>query len=772
MLLFVFFMADIYPFGDRSLLIWDLRWQYIQFFSWLKGVLAEGGNIFYSFNAGFGSNMIGLFAYYLASPLNLLVLFFDDIQIFVFVLTVLKLALSSSAIAFFIRKRFSGIENLWIVVLSVCYGMMSYGISQKCNIMWLDALIMLPMIAAGVYCLVQDNKKVLLFSSVFLMIIFNWYMAYMCCLFSVFYFFFEVSCSTEKKQYFKLIIQYGLTMLLSVMSTMILFLPTAVNLLQGKGIESSTDYTPGFHIGIKALIKGFLPGVWQSRPFGTESQGIMLFCGSFVLLCACAYFVSKKSLKRKLLSGLFLLFLIMSATFIPLENIWNGFRKANSYYCRFSFMISFFIICLAAAFLQNTNIILRKRIVKQIVCVWVGVELIFSSYSIVKSFAPLGANEYKEYDKTQRTLFTEFPSSSDDFYRVEQASLDGGDRGSNYLGVFNEGLQYGYHSFATYTSTINSAVTSLYNKCGYHDYYKFMQYNEPILLSDSLWGIRYIVSDHEILGCDVNTDFEIENGKNVYKNPYALSLGYKVENAEIESISADNPFEYQNKMISAMLGHEVQCYKAAKAKKSIQNDSAIFSLEIPKKEHVMYGYIEHVRKNKDKVDILINGKPRTNYSRTTSYKIFQVEDNTSNQISKVEVKGSISNIDEISGIFYYLDMEEMSKAIEELKENRFQVENFSEGNIEGRYNAKEDNEKLLLTIPYDKGWNIKCNGEVIEADSERTFIVLNLQRGENIIEMSYVSPGIREGAMFSVLGLLLFAIWQKAEAKIKRPKGV
>ena len=75
MLLIVFYMVGIYPFGDRSLLIWDLRWQYIQFFSWLKNVLGEGGNLFYSFNAGMGSNMIGLFAYYLASPLNLLVLF-------------------------------------------------------------------------------------------------------------------------------------------------------------------------------------------------------------------------------------------------------------------------------------------------------------------------------------------------------------------------------------------------------------------------------------------------------------------------------------------------------------------------------------------------------------------------------------------------------------------------------------------------------------------------------------------------------------------------
>lgn len=47
------------------------------------------------------------------------------------------------------------------------------------------------------------------------MIICNWYMAYMCCLFSVLYFFFELFCAGEKKKYVVSIVQYGVTMLLA-----------------------------------------------------------------------------------------------------------------------------------------------------------------------------------------------------------------------------------------------------------------------------------------------------------------------------------------------------------------------------------------------------------------------------------------------------------------------------------------------------------------------------------------------------------------------------
>lgn len=157
--------------------------------------------------------MIGLYAYYLASPLNLLILFFNDIQIFVLVLTILKLALAASASAFFMRNRFSSIDNIWIIVLATCYGMMSYSISQKCNLMWLDALIMLPLICLGIYRLIMQNKKTFLFISVLVMVVCNWYMAYMCCLFSVVYFFFELFCTDEKKKYIVTIVKYGLTML-------------------------------------------------------------------------------------------------------------------------------------------------------------------------------------------------------------------------------------------------------------------------------------------------------------------------------------------------------------------------------------------------------------------------------------------------------------------------------------------------------------------------------------------------------------------------------
>ena len=231
--LVAFVFSEIYPFGNRSLLIWDLRWQYVQFFEWFRRILLEGGNIFYSFNTGLGANMVGLYAYYLASPLNCLVIFFEDIQLFILILTIIKLGFAAVTCSIFLRNRCRSLSNVWVVLLAICYGTMSYTFSQKSNIMWLDGLVFLPLIAYGVYNVVENRKKGMLYGSVLLAIFSNWYIAYMCCLFSVIYFFYEliINKSYEKKvkDTFKVILSYGFTMALAVLSSMGLFLPTIIN---------------------------------------------------------------------------------------------------------------------------------------------------------------------------------------------------------------------------------------------------------------------------------------------------------------------------------------------------------------------------------------------------------------------------------------------------------------------------------------------------------------------------------------------------------------
>ena len=88
-------MMQIYPFGENSILKSDLYQQYINFFCYLREVLLHGKSIVISWNLGLANNFYTTFAYYLISPLNIFVVFFNtnNMDIFVELVTLIKIVL-------------------------------------------------------------------------------------------------------------------------------------------------------------------------------------------------------------------------------------------------------------------------------------------------------------------------------------------------------------------------------------------------------------------------------------------------------------------------------------------------------------------------------------------------------------------------------------------------------------------------------------------------------------------------------------------------------
>jgi len=67
-MLTLFMINGIYPFGDRSFLFSDMYHQYMPFFSELLHKVRGGESLSFSYQVGIGSNFLALYGYYLASP--------------------------------------------------------------------------------------------------------------------------------------------------------------------------------------------------------------------------------------------------------------------------------------------------------------------------------------------------------------------------------------------------------------------------------------------------------------------------------------------------------------------------------------------------------------------------------------------------------------------------------------------------------------------------------------------------------------------------------
>ena len=72
-MILIFVQRQIFPFGDNSFLRTDMYHQYAPFFSEFQYKLKHGQSLLYSWDIGMGVNFSALYAYYLASPLNWLI---------------------------------------------------------------------------------------------------------------------------------------------------------------------------------------------------------------------------------------------------------------------------------------------------------------------------------------------------------------------------------------------------------------------------------------------------------------------------------------------------------------------------------------------------------------------------------------------------------------------------------------------------------------------------------------------------------------------------
>ena len=158
-IIFVFLLRKVGISSNTTILFGDMFSQYIGFFGKLKDVLSGDGSIFYAFNKSLGGNTIGLFAYYLASPLNLIFVLFPKelLSNAILIIYLIKIGISSLALAIYINKVYRK-NDYSILIFSLCYGLMSYTIVFHINIMWLDGVMLLPLIALGIENIINKNK--------------------------------------------------------------------------------------------------------------------------------------------------------------------------------------------------------------------------------------------------------------------------------------------------------------------------------------------------------------------------------------------------------------------------------------------------------------------------------------------------------------------------------------------------------------------------------------------------------------------------------------
>ena len=805
--------SGLYPFGEKSNLLWDQDVQYVDFFAFYKDVLTGKADIGYSFSKSAGGSLVALFGYYLGCPLNLLVIFFEKEQLplFIFLLTAVKLGLCAITANIYFSRRFPGLSLQLNGMLSVAYGLMQYNMRQVSNIMWLDGVILLPLLLLAVYEFIEYKKMCGLFLAVLFSIAINWYTGYMTGLFAVIYFIYEriLKCKNFRGKEIKKAITDGFLcgaiMLSGLLGSCFIFWPVVKGLQNGKEAFDPSIFQYATHGSFLDVFQGFVIGGLVST--------VSLYCGLIFLVFFFYYFLSgRRSVKEKGVSVLVVLLMFASCWLVPLDCIWSGLRQVQSFAFRYSFvvtflvlylaarggedyeieqknwkMISVFLICMAGTVFFNRKngydekvfgatigflalylilfILLRKfSYVRHLIpLLLVGEFLVNSVLTFTVNYSENGSvSDYQDYVINEEKLVEQVKKNEDDlFYRMDtlEKRNDNGTRLSAYL---NEAMAYGYRSLSHYSSAYDTDVNRMLYDMGYSSELVLGGMDEAIPPTDSLFGVKYLLSKTDVPGYIKLEDMDVYNGKSAYYNPFALGLGMETEDSVFENAESLDPFDFQNQLFSNILGRDVEFFKRADVSMTIENNSLNFLLQKQEGINMLYGYVDSWIQN---LQLYIDGEYRCDYAAWLGYKVFYV--GSENEQHTITLTNYTGTDQEVFPYFYYLDQEVFEQVIEELQKKELQLAKFEDGYIRGSYTTDKDG-WMLLTIPYDGGWEAYVNGERVEIlGGANALTVIPIETGENQIELEYHIPGVKEGWILTAAGICLFFGLCRVSAKRK-----
>jgi uncharacterized membrane protein YfhO len=348
------------PFGERNLETWDLEISYTNNYEWLANCLAGNDSLLYSFSKSLGGNMLAGWASGLASPINLLRPLFGPNPIdFITFMIVIKFGLAGITSLFYLRHRFS-LRSAYSLSLSVGYAMMLFMTTQSANPMWMDVVILLPLVLYGIYCLVRKGKVLLFSLSLLAVILINYYNGYMLCLFSILYYLFESflalpdarrgSLKGPQRIRFGFMVnpgRFSAVFTLTVLMSMVILVPIVLQLAGGKGALPPGLFTTAVRYQLIDGFRSFFLGVYEKEALP------QLYTGTLALIaCLWFFFNNRISKREKVAAALFLGIMIASTWLVLGDRIWLGLRDGNSFYCRFSFLVSAVLLFCAARALE------------------------------------------------------------------------------------------------------------------------------------------------------------------------------------------------------------------------------------------------------------------------------------------------------------------------------------------------------------------------------------------------------------------------------------
>ena len=337
-------VAGVAPFGKNSFSAIDSMHQYVPFFSDFQRKMWDGEGLFYTWNVAMGQNFLSLLLYYIASPLNVLLLIFPRSGIFsaFTLILIIKMAFTAGSFGYWLSRRRGGHSNSFMITgFSIAFALSNYMIGYNWNIMWLDCIMVLPLAILGLERIFRDESPKMYILSLAYILYCNYYIAFIICIFLTLWFF--AHRQGKVKDFFRHGFTFAGCSILSAGLSAFALLTAYTGIMQTS--------SAGAEIPKQSWLTGFFDLLKQhfylTEPIDTQSfdGGLNAYCGVFAILLFFFFLLQDRiSIWERIRKLLLIVFLVISFNSTLLNFIWHGFHDQYGIPNRFSFVYIFTLL--------------------------------------------------------------------------------------------------------------------------------------------------------------------------------------------------------------------------------------------------------------------------------------------------------------------------------------------------------------------------------------------------------------------------------------------
>lgn len=813
----IYYLKDVTPFGDKSLLTIDFFHQYGPMLGELYDRVRGGGNLIYSFTMGMGIPFFRNFFNYLSSPFNILMFLFNHNGLLTsFSVIIACKAVCSVLFMFIFLKKKVNVNDYMLIALSLMYGFSAYFSAYYFNIMWLDGMVFLPLICLGLEKLIFENKPLLYVCSLALLMFANYFIAYMVCIFLVIYFIILMVSNKKlwnKKTIFYKLGMFGINSLVTAGICAFFLLPIYKGLMS---ISATSDMFPSsqyYSFTFVEFLAGHFTGVMPTVLSSDISNSPNVSCGILAIAAFILFLFNPKieiNVKVAYVWGLILLFI--SFYFGQIDFIWHGFHVPNDLPFRYSFMYTFLLIVIAALSIEKIKslkfrwisiaygimlllilglqfyskkyenisqdmiilnlivitiyyllMVLKRYFKKMNTIAMLGFVIVVCMEIIAGMSENLDITQIKDsfYEgySDEKTVLNKIKEENSDFYRLENL----------YTLSFNDPSWYGYYGVSTFSSMAYENMAVLQHNIGMpgneiNSYY--YKQNTPIY--DTLFDVKYFIGNNN----DDNYYEKYNYDKlDVYKNKNLTNLFYlSSSGVKFWDYNNYNPFSVQNNFVLGATGIDQVLERIEiTSKDEVYNDGSyvVMKYEFNPKEDNVYFY-----NNSTGIDFMLIGDElyynRDDYNYVYNLKninIMSYNDYNEKYIinykankNKVTFYVGYNNYFEYDFFVYKLNQDKFKAFLDKINENEIKINSFKEDCIIASVSS-ESEQTVFTSIPYDEGWHVYVNDkEVSTFKIGNALLGFDIDAGDHEIVLKYKIPYFNLGMFISFSCLVMLSL--------------